>query len=58
MLTVYQEYLNSSIDPNEERHKKYLIALAIREELFKEYNYDIRKMKKLSKKLARKLKLI
>ena len=52
-LYKYQKYLDSTID---KKDTSYYIALSVREELLKNYNYDINKMKKLSKKLARKYK--
>ena len=56
-LEAYQNKLNYGLDPQNKKHKKYLIALAVREELLKKYNYDIKKTQKLSRKLIRKLKL-
>lgn len=50
-LHNYHKYLDSCIDKTD---KPYYLALAVREELYKNYNYDINKMKKLSKKLVKK----
>lgn len=50
-LRKYQQELNKRIKPSE---KKYYMALEIMDELYQSYNYDINKMKKISKKLIRK----
>lgn len=52
-LKKYQQKLDNLIDKNDQ---KYFIALAVREELYQNYNYDINKMKKISKRLVKKYK--
>jgi len=49
----YQQYLDNLISKDSE---KYYIALSIRDELYKEYNYDMKKIKKKSIKLIKKHK--
>lgn len=51
-LIKYGEYLDGIIEKSSE--KEYKFALKIREELLKNYNYDVTKMQKMSKKLVRK----
>ena len=51
-LLSYSKYLDNLIINNCE--KEYQFALAIREELLKNYNYDMKKMSKLTKKLSKK----
>ena len=53
-LNSYQQELNSKINQENPNHKEYILALTIREELYQKYNYDIKEMQKLSKKLIRK----
>ena len=51
-LIKYGNYLDELI--LEESAKEYKFALKIREELLKNYNYNMKKMTKLTKKLAKK----
>ncbi len=51
-LIKYSKYLDDIIINNCE--KEYQFALVIREELLKNYNYNMQKMSKLTKKLSRK----
>lgn len=53
-LKAYGEYLDKMID--EASTKEYKFALKVREELVKNYNYDMHKMQKQTAKLARKYK--
>lgn len=52
-LLEYRNWLDSLITPEE---KEYMFALNVRDELYRNYNYDIDKMKKLVKKLVKKYK--
>ena len=54
LLTQYGNYLDSMIDSNIKN--EYSFALKIREELLKNYDYDIEKMQRLTKKLSKKIK--
>ena len=51
-LIEYSKYLDNVI--NEECEKEYKFALKIREVLLSNYHYDMHKMAKLTKKLAKK----
>ena len=51
-LNKYGDYLDSFID--EKCSEEYNFAIRIREELLKHYHYDMHKMAKLTKKLAKK----
>ena len=53
-LIKYGNYLDELI--LEESAKEYKFALKIREELLKNYNYNMKKMTKLTKKLAKKIR--
>ena len=52
-IIAYSNYLDNCID---EKDKEYFFGLSIRDELIKNYNYDINKMDKLVKKLIKKYK--
>jgi len=52
-LLEYRNWLDSLITTEE---KEYMFALNVRDELYRNYNYDIDKMKKLVKKLVKKYK--
>lgn len=52
-LENYQEYLNSHIGKDDQ---KYLLGLAVRDELYKNYAYDMTKIQKKSKQLVKKYK--
>lgn len=51
-LIKYGAYLDKIIESSEQRD--YLFALKARDELIKEYNYDMKKMQKKAKRLSRK----
>ena len=51
-LIKYGEYLDKTIEMCSE--KDYKFALKVSDELIKNYNYDMKKMKKMTKKLSRK----
>ena len=51
-LNKYGEYLDNIIEKSSE--KEYVVALRVRDELIKNYNYNMSKMQKMSKKLVRK----
>lgn len=48
----YQQKIDSDIIGRE--NKRYILALAVREELYKNYNYNIVEMQKMTKRLVRK----
>ena len=50
-LREYQKKLDNSINENE---KQYLLALAVRDELYKQYNYNYQEIKRKAKKLSKK----
>ena len=52
-LINYQKKIDDTIDKTD---KEYLLALAVRDELYKEYDYNYSKIKKLSKNIAKKYK--
>lgn len=52
-IIKYSKKLDSCI---EEKHEEYVFGLNVREELLKNYNYDINSMDKIAKRLARRYK--